>query len=341
MTRLRLAVIGVGHLGKEHARILSGLADVDLVGVADVNEAQARSVAAKLHVQAYGDYRLLPHKIDAACVVVPTSLHEQVAADLLRRGIPALVEKPLASTRAGAETLVELSHKHNTILQVGHIERFNPAFEEAVRRNLRPWFLRAERLGPFSGRSSDTGVVLDLMIHDLDLILTLVGRPVESVEARGVRVFGRHEDVVQARIRFAGGSVAEVLASRAHPQPARQMHAWSDEGYAHLDFGQRRATFVAPSVDVMERGLDVSRLEPEARARLRDDLFTRHLPLTTVDGQAQDQLTAELRHFVDCVRTGKTPRVTGENGLESLALAERILDQIHCHSWRRDLRQAA
>lgn len=333
MSSLRMAVIGVGHLGKEHARILASLPDVELVGVADVNETQAQAVATKLGVDAYGDYLPLLYKVDAASIVVPTTLHEAVAADFLRRGIPVLVEKPLASARSAAELLVELAHKHETILQVGHIERFNPAFEEATRRAMQPCFIRAERLGPFSGRSSDTGVVLDLMIHDLDLLLTLVGRPVEDVEATGIRVFGRHEDIVQARLRFAGGCVAEVLASRAHPQPSRQMHVWSEEGYAHLDFGQRRASFLEPSDEVRDHGLDAMRLDPEARARLRDDLFTRHLPLNTVEGQTQDQLTAELRHFVDCVRHHETPRVSGDQARDAIALAERILHNLQAHSW--------
>lgn len=333
MSRLRMAVIGIGHLGKEHARILAGLPEVELVGVADVNPEQAKTVAARLGTQAFVDYRLLLEQVEAASIVVPTSLHEGVAADFLRRGIPVLVEKPLASSRAAADLLVDLSHKHNALLQVGHIERFNPAFELASQRSWQPWLIKAERLGPFSGRSADTGVVMDLMIHDLDLLLTLVGKPVEKVEATGVRVFGRHEDVVQARLHFSGGCSAEVMANRAHPHSSRQMHVWGPSGYAHLDWGQRKATFFEPSAEVREQGLDPARLDPESRTRLRDELFTRYLPLSTVAGQTQDQLTAELRDFVRCVQTGEQPRVTGENGRDAIALAERILACLRCHAW--------
>lgn len=333
MTRLRMAVIGVGHLGKEHARILAGLPDVELVGVADVNESQAQAVAQKLGTRAFGDYLPLLSQIDAASIVVPTPLHEKVAADFLRRGIPILVEKPLASHRAGADFLVDLADRHQTLLQVGHIERFNPAFEEASRRGLAPWFLRAERLGPFSGRSADTGVILDLMIHDLDLVLALVGRPVETIEAHGIRVFGAHEDIAMARLGFAGGCSATLIASRAHPTAQRTMQVWAAEGLFLLDFAQRRFTAVEPSREVCEHGLDPNRLDGERRSRLREELFERYLPTKSIDGQGQDQLTAELSHFIHCVRTGTQPRVNGAQGRDAIVLAERILACLQINSW--------
>src|SRR5262245_61215678 len=168
MSKLRLAVIGVGHLGKEHARILAEQPDVELVGIADVCTEQVQAVARRLNVPAYTEYWPLLNLVDAATIVVTTSQHEAVGAEFLRRGIPVLIEKPLASSLAEAARLVDLSQQHDTLLQVGHIERFNPAFEEVQKRRLQPKFIRAERLGPFSGRSSDTGVVFDLMVHDLD-----------------------------------------------------------------------------------------------------------------------------------------------------------------------------
>src|SRR4051812_17264073 len=167
MARLRMAVIGVGHLGKEHARIVAGLPDVELVGVVDTNADQARAVAQRVGTQAYSDWRPLLGRIDAATVAAPTRFHAALATDLLDQRIPVLVEKPLAATLEEAEALVDLSQRQQTILQVGHIERFNPAFEELAKRQLQPKFVTCERLGPFSGRSTDTGVVLDLMIHDL------------------------------------------------------------------------------------------------------------------------------------------------------------------------------
>jgi predicted dehydrogenase len=328
-----MAVIGVGHLGKEHARILAGLPEVDLVGVADTRAEQAQAVAKRLGTQSFGEYWPLLNLVDAATIVVPTYCHEPVAADFLRRGIPVLVEKPLAPTMLAAAKLADLAEKNSTLLQAGHIERFNPAFEELTRRPLRPQFIRAERLGPFTGRSFDIGVVLDLMIHDLDLMLALVDSPVESIEALGVSLFGAHEDIANARLRFANGCVAEVTASRAHPAPYRQMHIWSAEGYAGLDFAQKRLTLVQPSAALRARGLDPSKLDAASQARLKEELFGRHLETHTVGGQSQDQLTRELKEFVHCVQTGAKPRVCGRAGRDAVALAERIITSLQGHAW--------
>jgi predicted dehydrogenase len=331
--RLRLAVVGVGHLGKEHARILSGLPGVDLVGVADACFEQAQTVAQRLGTQPYGEFGPLLNLVDAACIVTPTSLHAGIAAEFLRRGIAVLVEKPLAASITEADMLVHLAERHGAILQVGHIERFNPAFEELQRRPLQPKWIRAQRLGPFSGRSTDIGVVLDLMIHDLDLILTLVQSPVRSVEALGMSVFGSREDVANARLHFVNGCVAEVTASRVNPTTQRTMQIWAPEGFVDVDFAQRKVTLVQPSEAVRRNGLNPAQLDPGSRGRLREELFTRHLETTMIDGQAQDQLTCELTEFVDCVRSGRRPRVTGAEARAALAVAERILFALEHHSW--------
>lgn len=328
MKRLRMAVIGVGHLGKEHARILAGLPDVELVGVADVNAEQAQQVARRLGTQAFAECWPLLNLVDAASVVVPTALHASVAREFLRRGIPLLIEKPLAPSLAEADELVRLAEAHGVVLQVGHIERFNPAFESLIRRPLRPHLVRCQRVGPFSGRSTDVGVVLDLMIHDLDLLLALVRSPVRSVAALSLSVFGGHEDVANARITFENGCVAEVTASRANPTASRTMQVWADEGYAEVDFAQRRLTLIQPSETVRRHGLDPTRLDPASRARLREELFGRHLEVLTLDGKAQDQLTCELQEFVQSVRTGAAPRCGGAEARDAIALAEAILDQV-------------
>lgn len=331
--RLRMAVIGVGHLGKEHARILASLPDVELVGVADVSAEQVQGVARKLGVQAFTEYWPLLNLVDAATIVVPTGYHFAVASEFLRRGIPLLVEKPLAETIEQAETLTEMAAINGVPLQVGHIERFNPAFENLLMRPLQPKYITCERLGPFTGRCADVGVVLDLMIHDLDLLLTLVGAPVTSVEAVGVSLFGAPEDVASARLRFANGCVANVTASRASPNPCRRMHVWGPEGYARIDFHKRSLALIQPSPALRLHGLDPNKLDPASRATLREDLFTRHFQCTQIDGHAQDQLTCELIHFVECVRTGSRPRVNGADACAALRLAHRVLDSLRSHSW--------
>jgi predicted dehydrogenase len=332
-----MAVIGVGHLGKEHARILAEMPEVELVGVADVNAEQAQTVARRCRTQAYTNYRPLLGQLDAATIAVPTSHHGEVASAFLRCGTPLLVEKPLAGTLEEAERLVELARRHGALLQVGHIERFNPAVEELQGRPIRPKFIECERLGPFSGRSADVGVVLDLMIHDLDLLLALVRARVRSVEALGVCLFGPHEDLANVRLVFENGCVAHVTASRASPVPVRRMRLWAPEGFAGLDFAQRKLTLIQPSDELRRSGLDAAKLDPASRALLKDQLFGRYLEAFEADcRRPYDALTAELRHFVQCVATGTQPRVSGADGRDAIALATRILDCIRQHAWEGD-----
>lgn len=328
MARLRMAVIGVGHLGKEHARILAGLPEVELVGVVDVNAEQAQAIARQHGTQAYPAPGPLLNLVDAAVIAVPTTQHYAIARDFLSRGLSLLVEKPLAAALTQAEELATLARRHHAMLQVGHIERFNPAFEELQRHPMQPKFIQTERVGPFTGRSTDIGVVHDLMIHDIDLLLTLVGASVRTVEAIGVAVLGGHEDAVNARLTFANGCVANLTASRISPQPARRLRAWAPEGYASVDFARRRLTLIQPSEQLRLRGLD-----PSARAGMKDESFRAQLQTREVDCDRGDQLTRELQHFVQCVRTGTPPRVSGEDGWRAIALATRILEQVAAHRW--------
>ncbi len=334
MTRLRMAVVGVGHLGQHHARILSTFPDVDLVGVVDPNAEQARAVAAKCHTQPFTDYESLLGRVDAVSVAAPTSHHHPVASAFLRRGVPVLVEKPVCKTVAEAEELIQLAAAAGVPLQVGHIERFNPAFEELVKRPIRPKFVEAERHGPFTGRSTDIGAVLDLMIHDLDLMIALVGGPVTEVHAVGASVFGGHEDMVNARLVFASGCVAHLTASRIAVRPKRRLRIWAPEGYAGIDFVTRKLHLVQQSDELRRQGLRPERMDAAAKGRIKDDVFGRYLEVRNVDGDRKwDQLTNELRHFVECVRHNQTPRVTGEDGRDALALAERILASVRSHAW--------
>lgn len=336
MTRLRLGVIGVGHLGKEHARILADLPGVELVGVADPNRTQVEAVAARCQTQPFHDHRLLLEQVDALVLAAPTSLHHQLGRECLQAGKHLLIEKPLARTPEQAADLVDLAREKAVILQVGHIERFNPAFEELQSRPLRPRYLTTQRCGGFTGRSMDIGVVLDLMIHDLDLVLKLVQAPVRRVEAMGIALFGPQEDLAQARVSFANGCVADFCASRAHPEAKRTMHLWAVEGFAGLDFAQKRLTLIQPSEPLRQAKLEGRELDSATLASLRTELFGTHLQTRELDCSQRhrtDQLTRELEEFVDCVRTGSAPRVDGQAGLEALELAKQILDSMAAHRW--------
>src|SRR5262245_51036288 len=279
MQRLRMAVIGVGHLGQHHARILAAMPEVELVGVADANASQAQLIAQRHGCRDFTHYRALLDCVDAACIVVNTTWHHSVAKPFLDRGIHLLIEKPITTTVEQAEDLLATARRSGAVVQVGHIERFNPAFEELQSRPIQPKFVECERHGPFTGRSTDIGAVLDLMIHDLDLLCALDQSEVTSVEAMGVAVFGEHEDMVNARLRFASGCVATVTASRIAALPKRRMRIWAPEGYAGVDFVHRKLSLVQPSDQLRRNGLDARNLDPTKRAQLQSEVFGKHLEM--------------------------------------------------------------
>jgi predicted dehydrogenase len=333
MNCVKLGVVGVGHLGQAHARILAGMPDVELVGVVDSDREQAETVASRCGTHAFGSHFDLFGRIDAACIVTPTTFHHPIACSFLSLGIPILVEKPLALNLNESNDLVELARQHQTTLQVGHIERFNPAYEELRSRPITPKFVEIERHGTFTGRSTDIGAVLDLMIHDLDLLLDLVGGPVTEVQAIGATAFGGHEDMVNARLRFESGCIAHLTASRMSPNPKRKLRVWAPEGYAGIDFVRKHLSLVQPSQELRQRHLDARQMPRGQRDQLKDQIFTRYLQTLELDCNRGDQLTSELEHFVNCVRTGMQPRVNGEAARDAIALAERVLHSIRTHRW--------
>jgi predicted dehydrogenase len=331
--RLRIGVVGVGHLGRHHARILAGIEGVELVGVADARPEQAEAVASACGTRALRDYRELLGQVDAVTVAVPTALHREVAGAFLDRGVAAMVEKPLAGTLAEAEELVALAERRGVVLQVGHIERFNPALAALESLPLRPKFIAAERLSTHTFRSTDIGVVFDLMIHDIDLILSFISAPVRSVSAVGVSVFGALEDVASARVAFEDGTVADLTASRASFQALRRMRLWGPEGYATLDFAANAATLVRPS-DKLRRGeLDLEGVDLTQPAAVRAHLFGKVLRVDQVQAEGREPLALELEDFVAAVRDGSRPRVTGADALRAVALADRIVRCIQEHQW--------
>ncbi|HEX7447124.1 MAG TPA: Gfo/Idh/MocA family oxidoreductase [Pirellulales bacterium] len=330
---MRAAVVGVGHLGRIHARILATTPGVELVGVADPVETNRQQVAAAHQTRAFADHRELIGQIDAAVIATPTRFHAQVARDLLAAGIHLLVEKPLATSSAEAAEMVEAARRQALVLQVGHVERFNPAFVAAMPHLREPKYIEAVRRGGFSFRSTDIGVVLDLMIHDLDLVLSLVRSPVRRVDALGVALFGRHEDLVNARLTFANGCVATLSASRASHSAARTMQVWTRRGFTAVDFAARAATVVRPSASIARHELDIERLSSAEKNDLKDHLLTDHLPVEQLTVPEGDPLTAELTDFVTSIRTGRPPRVSGGQGLDAIRVAELVLEQVETHAW--------
>ena len=336
MKRLRVGVVGVGHLGQHHARILASLPDVELVAVVDSRPEQAQTIADKFGTRAVSDYRQLLDRIDAVSIAVPTMLHREVAGTFLSRGIPTLVEKPLASSLAEAELLVSLSHATGALLQVGHIERFNPALSALRQMAIRPKYISAERLSTYTFRSTDIGVVLDLMIHDIDLVLSLVSAPVRSVSAVGVSLFGEHEDVANARVEFENGTVANLTASRASYTALRKMRIWSTEGYASLDFAAKSATLVQPSDEFLSGRLDLDGVDLSQPMAVKEHLFGKVLRVDQVQTAGREPLALEIEDFVHALRGGTRPRVGGDDALRAMRLADQILKSLNAHHWDGD-----
>lgn len=333
MTQIRTAVIGAGRLGGFHAQKLAAHERVDLVGVVDPVAENRQRVAAECHTEAVHDHRQLFGKIDAAVIAAPTKLHHPLAKELLERGIHVLVEKPVCSTVAEADDLLRTAERCRVVFQVGHVERFNPAFAAATANTPDPKYIEAVRAGGFTFRSTDVGVVLDLMIHDIDLVLSLVRSPVRRIDALGFSVLGGHEDVANARIHFESGCVAHLSASRVSYAPARRMHVWSEQCFAGIDFATRSATLVKPSETLRRREFDVDLFSPEQIEHGKKHFAEEHLPCERMEFEAIDALAAETDDFVDSIVTPRSPRVSGAAGREALAVAEHILARIETHAW--------
>ena len=266
---------------------------------------------------------------------MPTTAHFAVASHFLRAGVPVLVEKPLASSLDEARALVEMADRGRIALQVGHVERFNPAFIAAREVAGNPKYIRAERLSNYAFRSMDIGVVHDLMIHDIDLVLDLVQSPVRSVDAFGVSIFGGHEDSTQARVTFENGCIADFVANRISPVPKRALQIWSQSGTVNADLTSREVVAYSRT-DALKFGRSPLALAVEPGAdieQLKKDVFGKFLKVESLPVASSDALTEELRSFVDCVQTGRTPIVDGHAAVAALTVADQILASIAAHQW--------
>jgi len=338
MKTLKFAVVGTGHLGRIHARLIQSLENVELVGIVDPDESARRQVAGDLDTWGLSDYRPLLGKIDGAVVATPTRFHHQVSRELLEQGVHLLVEKPITSTVEEADELIEAAANKQTVLQVGHIERFNPAFATATEVG-RPRYIEAVRASGYTFRSIDVGVVLDLMIHDIDLIRSLVAAPVVDIQAVSTTVFGPHEDMAQARLTFADGTVANVTAARTSPEGQRSMRIIGDLGVAELDFSNRSSRIIRPDERLSLGHLDVHSLSAEEKAHIRDHLFEEMLPIEERVAPESNALLDELADFARAIRTGIAPRVDGTQGREALTTALDVVAAAQAHRWSDDWQQ--
>ncbi len=331
---LRVAVIGTGSLGKEHSRIYSSLAasgEIQFAGVYDASPEVARSVAERHRVPVLASLEQAAEVADALSIVTPTSSHFSIARDLLLRGRHVLVEKPMTDNSEDAAALVALAQAHGCVLQVGHVERFNPVFQRLQEVAPEPRFIEAHRLSPFPARSTDVGVVLDLMIHDLDIVLAFVKSPVVSVDGVGIAVLSRGEDIANARLRFANGCVANLTASRVSSERMRKIRVFSggaQPAYVSLDYrAQSGYTLRLARADEKESSL-LKKLLHSRDASIVVEFAGRRIVREPVPITQEEPLMLELTHFIDCVRKHQTPLVSGESAKLALDLAFEITRQI-------------
>jgi predicted dehydrogenase len=305
---VKVAVIGVGHLGQHHARIYAEMPGVELVAVADISDARRREVAGRLKVQATADFRTLLGAVDAVSVAVPTGSHHEVALAFLRAGSDVLVEKPITQTVAEADELIAAAAKRGRILQVGHSERYNGAVRVLAKKVQEPRFIEVHRMGPFPGRGTDVDVVLDLMIHDIDIVLTLVKSPVISVTAVGVPVVSEQVDIANARLEFASGCVANITASRVSGERLRKIRVFQRDTYFVLDYATQELSLFRQVAGEGSGKTRLTRIE---------------VPVARVE-----PLRQELGDFLESIRTRRPPMVSGEAGRLAVAVATQIIERL-------------
>jgi predicted dehydrogenase len=304
MSDVRIGVIGVGHLGQHHARLLASMDGVELVGICDINRARADEIAGRFAAPAFGDSREFLGRVDAVTVAVPTVAHLDVALPFLQAGVATLIEKPIAPSVADADRLVEAAERGGAMLATGHTERFNPAVAAALPIISEPRFIEIHRLGTFPERSLDIDVIFDLMIHDLDLLLSVVRSEVTDIEAVGVNVLTPKADIANARLRFASGCIANVTASRISRERVRKARFFQNDAYVSIDYAAQE--------------LEVFRLVKNGPRPI--------IHGGKVEVANEEPLRRELADFVDAVRSGRTPGVTGHDGRLALELATRVAD---------------
>jgi predicted dehydrogenase len=301
-SKIKVAVIGVGHMGKEHARVYAQLPGAELVGVYDLDQQIGRRVAQQHNCRLFDNVADVVKEADAVSIATPTSTHFEIGSLFLGQGKHVLMEKPISNSTEEARSLVNLAASKGAILQVGHIERFNPVLKALEDRLTRPRFIEAHRLSPYPGRSTDIGVVMDLMIHDLEIILHLVRSPIKSIDAVGVAVLSKGEDIANARIRFEDGCVANITTSRISPEKMRKIRVFQDDAYLSLDYqNQQGEIYRKLGTQITRENIAVLREEP---------------------------LKKQLESFLECAATKKSPIVSGDHASRALQVAAQIIDMI-------------
>jgi predicted dehydrogenase len=332
MMPLRIAVVGGGHLGRIHTRLLSSIDEVQVVAVSDPSDAARAAIAQQFGTPTYASHRQVIDLVDAAVIASPSDLHATIAQDFLNAGKHLLVEKPLTIQPYQADDLVRLAERRNLVLQVGHVERFNPAWTASSHVVRGAKYIEATRASSFPGRCLDVGVVMDLMIHDIDLVLSVTDGELVDCQASGLSLVSNHEDIAEARLTFGCGMVANLKASRISTSACRVMQTFGPHGFAEIDFSTPSATLVTPSAAIANRQLDPS--HSESAKAFRDDLFEHHLqPVVAESLEPRNAILDELHDFVISIRSAAAPIVSGRAGARAVQVADRVLQSIARRQW--------
>jgi len=333
MNKIRTAVVGAGKMGQIHAKVLSKLPQSNLVGIVDIQPDKAKKLAKEYKCSAFTDSRELLGKVDAVTIAAPTKNHLQLAEIFISNNIPVLIEKPLAASAVEGEKIVALAEENNTVVAVGHSERCNPVVQAMKRLKIEPKFIEAVRISPYQFRSTDIGVVLDVMIHDIDIILALAQSKVKKVDAVGVNVIGDFEDICNARITFENGCIANVTASRLALKTTRKIRVFSRQAYLSLDFLKQEGIVIKtdPNIDVVKW---VKQKQDEGTFDFSGVNWPDLLHIEQLDIDDKEPLRVEQEAFLNAVADkNNRPEVTAAEGLAALQCAEEILKSIKEHKW--------
>ncbi|MBN2211020.1 MAG: Gfo/Idh/MocA family oxidoreductase [Sedimentisphaerales bacterium] len=332
MMNLRAAVIGAGKMGRLHSRIYHQIDGVELAAVVDTELDKARGLTEQYGGEPAADYREIIDRVDVVTVATPTEHHAAVAEPFLRRGLGVLVEKPIAATLDQARRMLQLAQEHKATLQVGHSERFNPVVQAMGRIRFTPRFIEVNRISPYTFRSTDIGVVYDMMIHDIDIVLSLVRRPVQDVQAAGVNVLGAQEDIANARVVFEGGCVANLTASRLALKTERKVRVFSEDAYLSLDYFKKTGVMISRTAN-LDMLHDLRRRADEGKLDVQNINWTDLVKVEELDIDDREPLRLEQEAFVAAVRAKTNPVVSAADGVAAMELAERIIAGIGQHEW--------
>ena len=333
---MNVGIAGLGHLGKIHLKLLGEIPEYSIKAIYDIDKQVIDSLTYQKDVTVCSNYDELLQLCEVVLIITPTPTHFELASKAIKKGKHVFIEKPATDNPDDTKVLINLAKEAGVIVQIGHVERFNPAFEILQQRVQQPMYIRCQRVSPYTFRSTDIGVVHDLMIHDIDLVLALTGDSVTSVDSFGAVTIGPNEDMAVARLRTSSGVIADITASRMNPTAERTIQVWGRSGFVSADLQTRKVSVWQPNPLLAERPSmvhDIVAATPNPLT-LKDEVFTKWINNEQLQGSAADALTAELLDFVHCIRTGSRPRVSGDAAVKAMEVADRVLAGMPKFSWQ-------